>query len=152
MSTVSRLMSRNVIDGYLFVTKEASVPCPMAMTVPIGSVSVEKVSRLFTLATENALRLRDEYPEHRTSFESRDPRAQVFNVIDDIYRSWGKWGGAIRAGGYILSFSGLLDEWWDEALVSVLAIRYSLVEENELLNAISEKRNPHLRPLLEACR
>ncbi len=74
---------------------------------------------------------------HPTSYESREPVA-------------GRWGGAVRGEGYIFSFSGL-PELWDEAAMFVLAIKLGQLHKSEVLRQISEERNPHLRPLLEAC-
>lgn len=74
---------------------------------------------------------------HFTSYESRKPAA-------------GQWGGAVRGEGYIFSFSGL-PELWDEAAMFVLAIKLGQLRKSEVLRQISEERNPHLRPLLEAC-
>ena len=62
---------------------------------------------------------------------------------------WGKWGGAIRAGDYIISFSGF-PELWDEAAMLVLAIRMGWLDQTATLRRISRKRNPHFRVLLEA--
>ncbi|TXH00256.1 MAG: hypothetical protein E6P95_03955 [Candidatus Moraniibacteriota bacterium] len=74
---------------------------------------------------------------HNTSYESRNPAA-------------GLWGGAVRGTDFIFSFSGL-PELWDEAAMFVLAIRLRQLREYDVLAQISEERNPHLRPLLEAC-
>lgn len=49
---------------------------------------------------------------HISSHQSRDPK----------FKKWGKWGGAIIAGDYIISFSGL-KELFDEAAVLVLALK-----------------------------
>lgn len=74
---------------------------------------------------------------HSTSYVSRDPTA-------------GRWGGAVRGTEYIFSFSGL-PELWDEAAMFVLAIRLGQLVKSDVLTKINEERNPHLRPLLEAC-
>ncbi|MGB3072978.1 MAG: hypothetical protein WBB68_01830 [Candidatus Moraniibacteriota bacterium] len=60
--------------------------------------------------------------------------------------------GAIRAGRYLLSFSGFrFPEKWNEAAMFVLAIKLGWISQETVFRRISAKRNPHLRPLLEAC-
>lgn len=89
-----------------------------------------------------------DHPKHSTSYRTRNPLAKV--LVDGKMVLRPRWGGAIRAGAHILSFSGL-PELWDEAAMFVLAIKLGWVGHRYVLSHISAKRNPHLRPLLEAC-
>ena len=93
----------------------------------------DKVDKRIEYAIEKCTRLHG-LPQHLTSYESRSP---------------GKFGGAVRGNSHIFSFSGL-PELWDEAAMFVLAIRRNELDEADVLARISEERNPHLRPLLEA--
>ncbi len=79
--------------------------------------SGEKGTRL--LATHEEL-------GHLTSFESRDPEN-------------GKWGGAIVAGYYIFSFSGL-PEQADEAVMLVVAVELNVLSLVDA-SAIAIKNN-----------
>jgi hypothetical protein len=77
-----------------------------------GEIPEEKVPKYRDLACEKAQRLAM-YPGHLSSWESRDGSS--------------KWGGAIRANDYILSFSGL-PELWDEAFMLLLANHSSEID------------------------
>lgn len=101
-----------------------------------GFMPMDKAAKRQKFALEKTTRLAL-HNLHRTSYRSRNPKEEC-------------WGGAIRAGEYILSFSGF-PEKWDEAAMFVLAIKLSLLHRDDVFRHISPKRNPHLRPLLEAC-
>lgn len=75
---------------------------------------------------------------HFTSYESRNPEIN-------------RLGGAVRGFQHIYAFSGLPEQLWDEAAMFVLAIRLHQLRTDDVLAQISKERNPHLRPLLEAC-
>lgn len=98
------------------------------------AVAQEKAYRVFVLTGMTTF---------MTSYDSRKPEL-------------GLWGGAVGIRGrndrsdLVLSFSGL-PELWDEAAMFVTAIRSHEASEDLILAHISEERNPHLRPLLEAC-
>ncbi len=123
--------------GYLVVFRTAY---PIAYTNPaliaaLGFSPADTVERRIAVATEKCRRLESGAGQgHLTSYESRDPEG-------------GRWGGAVRADPYILSFSGL-PELWDEAAMLVLAICLFQLCESDVLGRISEERNPYLRPLL----
>jgi hypothetical protein len=93
--------------GYLCIADNATgEPLDMAK---LGDPLQTKEGKYEELAKEKAHRLA-ENPEHLTSYQSRHP-------------VHGRWGGAIRAGDHIFSFSGL-SEKLDEALVLVVARAY----------------------------
>ena len=75
----------------------------------------ERGQKYLELAQEKARRLA-EHPDHWSSWQSRNP--------DE-----GKWGGAVNAGAYIFSFSGL-PELADEAamLLTALSLGFLLEE------------------------
>ena len=82
------------------------------MLLPIGGVLEEKAEKYCAFAMEKVARLA-RHPDHRTSYESRDPEEN-------------KWGGAVRIGDYIFSMSGL-PELADEAVMLTTASLYHYV-------------------------
>ncbi len=59
--------------------------------------------------------------------------------------------GAVCGHSLIFSFYSVHGQFLDEAAMFVLAIHLHQLREDDALAVISEERNPHLRPLLEAC-
>lgn len=97
--------------GYFALMAEVK-PTPSAMgPFKIGSVSAEKDAKYRELSVEKSTRMRN-HREHVSSWQSRDGVE--------------KFGGAIRANGFILSFSGL-PELADECAMLVLAVRLRLL-------------------------
>ncbi len=98
----------------------------------IGEVPTEKVDRYKLLSLEKAQRL-IRYPDHRTSYETRNPACM-------------QYGGAIRVNGCIISFSGL-PEVWDEILVLFAAWEHHLTGASILQQVRPEVRDgyTHLR-------
>lgn len=126
--------------GYLAVwtTYLNNVPGNLRLLTPVGYSPEEKWRKRMEVAMEKCQRLDSgDGQGHLTSYESRNPEI-------------GRWGGAVRGPQHIYAFSGL-PELWDEAAMFVLAIKLGQLHESEVLRQISEERNPHLRPLLEAC-
>lgn len=95
---------------------------------PVAVVSY----RMF--AQEKAWRLLSR-PSDASSYQSRDEAHE-------------KWGGAIRAGDYILSFSGL-PELVDEALMLVLAVRLELIGRAEAERIAALSHNAYFAPLAD---
>lgn len=120
--------------GYLAWTDSNGTPFIAGLMW--GIMPVDKAAKRQEYALEKATRL-TLHNLHRTSYRSRNPKEE-------------RWGGAIRAGEHILSFSGF-PEKWDEAAMFVLAIKLGWISRDDVFRHISPKRNPHLRPLLEAC-
>lgn len=120
--------------GYLAWTDSNGIPFIAGLMW--GYMPIEKAAKRQEFALEKAMRLAL-HNLHRTSYRSRNPKAS-------------RWGGAIRAGEHILSFSGF-PEKWDEAAMFVLAIKLGWTSCDDVFWHIGPKRNPHLRPLLEAC-
>lgn len=102
------LSDDNHLGGYFCIADNASGE-PLDV-VRLGDPLPTKEGRYEELAKEKAARLAAN-PEHDTSYQSRYP------VRD-------RWGGAVRAGNHILSFSGLSPDRLDEALVLVVARAY----------------------------
>lgn len=77
---------------------------------PVGMVKSEKAKKYFDLSAEKATRLNRMYDERGdlSSWQSRNPDEQ-------------QWGGAIIAGDWVLSCSGL-PELWDEAVMLATAV------------------------------
>lgn len=116
--------------------------------LPIGSIDPKKKAKYYALANEKVRRL-EIHRGHLTSYQSRNPKASVVSITGP--QPWGQWGGGIRTdNGYRIAFSGL-PELWDEAVMFVAAIKLGWSDKTKTLRHISRKRNPHLRPLLEAC-
>lgn len=89
----------------------------------IGTVPIEKNAKFRALSAEKALRLH-EHPEHRSSWESRNPKKD-------------QWGGAFRTvDGWIFSFAGF-SEFWDESLVLLLVYNLGLQDEKQHLASTS---------------
>lgn len=104
------------------------------MTVTCGHMSPEWSVQCSFWMFEKATRLL-EHKDHTTSYESRNPEAD-------------QWGGASENAHYIFSVSGFEEELLDEAMTLVVAILGDLLSESVVLMAISDERNPFLRPLL----
>ncbi len=90
---------------------------------PFGDLTPEKSSAYCLFSREKAIRL-SAHPEHSTSRESRDEHAE-------------RYGGAVRAGGFIFSFSGLSEEE-DEALALAVAYRCGLLPRGTLMGMTTE--------------
>lgn len=131
------------IGGYATIIREDL--WPLAVRIPLGVVPLEKAPKWSELSMEKCLRLM-ENEDHFTSYESRDPDAEVI-TLQGKTEKWGKWGGAVRMFRYMLGFSGF-DELWDEAVELVVGIKTGLLDIAETLDKITSERNPHLRPLL----
>lgn len=87
--------------GWLFIADSEG---EMILHEQIGTIAEPaKNGRYLALSVEQAVRL-FEHPDHRTSWQSRDPDRD-------------RWGGAFRTDdGWVISFCGL-PELWNEALV-----------------------------------
>jgi hypothetical protein len=95
--------------GYLVVQRAGDAR--ILMIAQVGECPPDKADKYLGLAKEKALRLVSRHADmnHRSSWESRDGK--------DC------WGGAIVAGEYVVSFSGLSEEA-DEALALYVAVVY----------------------------
>lgn len=114
---VADLHDRDSHGGY-FCLADGATGTPLFIT-GIGKVHPEKIARYFNFAQEKARRLAS-HLEHVSSAQSRDPEKELY-------------AGAIRAGRYILSFSGL-PEALDEAVVLTVAVKAGLLSKLEALN------------------
>jgi hypothetical protein len=123
--------------GYLAALNTSGIG-KVDIILQLGPYNPEKAVGQIELVQEKCWRLKSFRTEgHLTSYESRDP--------DN-----GKWGGAVYAGDYIFSFSGL-PELWDEAAMLVLAIRLGYLHEQDVIpDMMPDMRNPHWYPLLVA--
>ena len=81
------------------------LPYPALLSRECGKIPTDNLGPCRIFAEEKALRLM-RHPEHVASRQSRDPEQK-------------RWGGAIRAGHYIYSLSGL-PEMLDEAAMIYL--------------------------------
>lgn len=114
--------------GYFcLIVKEKGNPTALpTLILGIGTVPTEKGSKYFVFAQEKAHRL-SEHPEHQTSWQSRNPEEN-------------KWGGAINAGPYYLSFSGL-PEPADEAAMLLAAVGLGFMTRDEALTIAEYSNN-----------
>ena len=100
----------------------------------VGTVSDDAAAASYRVfAQEKALRLLSR-PDDVSSFQSRDESEQ-------------RWGGAIRAGSYILSFSGL-PELMDEALMLAVALHLGLIDRVEAERIAALSHNPFFARLI----
>jgi len=90
--------------GGFFCIANGKTGLPYLVKV-VGNPPEDKREAYFFFAREKARRLA-EHPEHMSSWESRNPELD-------------QWGGAVRRGDFIFSFSGL-PELADEALILCL--------------------------------
>lgn len=97
----------------------------------IGELPAEKFERYYTFSEEKARRLHKNLEiGHVSSFQSRNPEKD-------------QWGGAISAGDYILSFSGM-PEIVDEIMMLLLAIELGLLKyEDALMIVAAEGRESY---------
>ncbi len=94
------------------------------LTILIGEVENSKADRYYEFCREKAQRLAAN-PDHLSSWQSRDERT-------------GQYGGAIRVGRHILSFSGL-PELGDEAILLAASMMWcNRLGMTELLKPLSE--------------
>ncbi len=123
--------------GYLCVAPHMQNGVPFLVAL-VGTVPELKAERCRVFAEEKVARL-NKHPEHVSSWQSRDPAAS-------------QWGGAIVAGDYVLSFSGLPEDA-DEALMLFTAIRLGLIptggeKMSRILDASNNRRYDDLFPRL----
>ena len=126
-----QLVEQRPAIGYLFILREHQEGEPeVVLSTPIGEspdATPEQWSRYRRNAREKAERLH-RLPLHLNSWQSRSEQHNRF-------------GGAIRVGAYILSFSGLPQEE-DEKQMLLLALRL------ELLRDLDEARSVASPPAL----
>jgi len=91
--------------GYLCVA-DAKNGLPL-ITMLVGEVPLEKAPKYLEFCQEKAARLAG-HPDHQASWQSRNPEKN-------------QWGGAIRFGDKILSFSGLPERGDESAMLLVMA-------------------------------
>jgi hypothetical protein len=101
---------------FTVVDAKSKLPeAPVVIKFHIDQISDEKYKRYFDLSYEKANRLYKHLSEgHLSSFQSRDTEKD-------------QWGGAIFAGDYILSFSGMSGELMDESIMLLLALELKLI-------------------------
>ncbi len=119
-------------DGGFFTVinvKSKLLETPIILKFEIGQIPEEKYLRYLGLSYEKANRLCDNLAEgHYSSFQSRNPELD-------------QWGGAILAGDYILSFSGMSSELIDESIMLLLAIELKLIPNEVTDKIVSISRN-----------
>ncbi len=94
------------------------------VTVLMGEVSLQKAPKYLEFCQEKAARLAG-HRDHESSYESRNPGKD-------------RWGGAVRCGNKIFSFSGL-PELGDEAVM----LKAALLSNTpiEVLERIAQRSN-----------
>lgn len=130
---VAALKDRQRLGGYFCLLSRAAAPDPFVFYhEPVGAVGPEKAEKYFNLSLEKAIRVGTR--GHQSSWQSRDPDS-------------GKWGGAIIAGSWILSFSGL-PELADEAVMLVTAVMSRLMTVVEARAIADISQNPYFVELM----
>lgn len=114
--------------GY-FAVVDCATGDGILLICQIGINPPNKREKRFLLCQEKALRLLSN-PQHFLSSQSRVP--------DEL-----KYSGAVRAGGLILSFAGLPEEY-DEPLMVYVAYWAKLLTKNEALELAVLSRNEHI--------
>lgn len=113
--------------GYFcFAMTEGNPSALPTLIVGVGTVPPEKGPKYLAFAQEKARRL-FYLPTHRSSWQSRNPDRNM-------------WGGAIAAGPYIFSFSGL-PEHGDEAAMLLAAIGHGSLIRVEAATIASYSSN-----------
>ena len=107
--------------GYLTILSEFAGRGTLVLLSQIGLVPMDEVHKCIVRSQEKPWRLLN-FPDHVSSYQSRDPNAVLHNQSAAEIKPYGKWGGAIRAGAMILSFSGL-PELGDEAAMLLTALK-----------------------------
>lgn len=101
----------------------------------LNAVPQEKLQKYLACSQEKAWRLHSK-PADQTSFQSRNPERD-------------KWGGAIRAcGSHILSFSGLPNELFDEALMAYVACTAGWIDKSDALKIAAISSNSYVAEIL----
>lgn len=111
-------------NGYLTVRRKADAR--ILQITQIGECSAEKAQDYLSFSQEKGLRL-SQYKHDVSSWQSREEAQKMY-------------GGAIVAGEYILSFSGL-PEWGDEALVLFVALFFGWIGMKEALEIAQISKN-----------
>ena len=114
-------------SGGYFCLADAETVLPL-LIMAVGQVPVEKAGKYLSFCQEKAKRLA-EHPDHLSSWESRNPEKE-------------QWGGAVRVGEFIFSFSGL-PEMGDEAVMLAVADSHYVDTKDvtATLNKIAERSN-----------
>lgn len=111
--------------GYLCIA-DVATGSPLAITI-IGRVPIEKAQKHLFYCQEKAQRLAT-HPEHETSFESRNPDAN-------------QWGGAVRSGSFILSFSGFSEQIDEAVMMGIEFYCYPVPPILKRLNSIAVRNH-----------
>lgn len=112
-------------SGYLCILEndQTKIGEPPLALVSFGEILWNKRQKYFKLSQEKACRLQKSALSIVSSWQTR-------NETED------KYGGAVRAGGYVLSFSGL-PELADEAFVLLIATACGIANAELLRNEIA---------------
>lgn len=111
--------------GYLVITQDDTVH----LCAPVGRMIPEKELSYMSNALEKANRIRKEGLQ--CSWDSRDLEKR-------------KYGGGIRAGEYIVSFSGLAEEC-DEMVSMYVAMKLELADFEDIYSFNRDNHNPSLK-------
>jgi hypothetical protein len=119
--------------AYLVLRQRASGLVLLANLIGDFSYS-ERAIKCYGFAHEKGERLGNR-PEDLSSWQSRNPDEE-------------KWGGAVVAGNFLLSLSGL-PELGDEAVMLVTAFLVGWSDETEIRQIATISSNPFLDPLFK---
>ncbi len=132
----SRVYKLGENSGYFIVIEDDEDGGVIFLIIKIGECSADKARKMCASSLENAQRL-VAHPEHKTSWQSRDPEKD-------------QGGGAIRIScedgkTYIFSFSGLTEhaEHVGEALMAYVAFHTGYINATDLRELMIISNNPY---------
>jgi hypothetical protein len=123
--------------GGVFCIADSTTGLPIFLCL-FGCLTEEELTAYMAFAMEKAKRLAA-HSDHFSSWESRELQATP-----------ARYGGAIRTGHFILSFSGFNEEQ-DEAAMLVLALRTGELDDDQAARIAHLSNNPYFRDLEIAC-
>lgn len=130
---IAHLNDPNRQGGYFCLVEKEGNPLALpTLVLGIGAVPAEKGPKYIAFTQEKAKRLA-EHLDHVSSWQSRNPDED-------------KWGGAIVAGPYIFSFSGL-PELADEAAMALAAVELDYMTIVQALAIADHSGNQLIRQM-----
>jgi hypothetical protein len=127
------ILTVKYIDDHNTMLTQKMIPKNHPKFGKYSVLSKEKAERLYRFLSAG----------HLTSYESRNPKAEV--AISGRIEFWGHWGGAILISKQLIfSFSGL-PELLDEAFVCFIGIKSGLMSKHQFAK-IKKRRtdNPYI--------
>lgn len=129
--------NQNRFGGYITVVEfdpnypEDVMRHRLIVVARCGMPAPDKALKYRQFAEEKARRLLEHLPSgHLTSRESADPEVE-------------QYPGAIVAGNFVISFSGLPADF-DEAVCVMIGVLLGLLTKDQLMSILDRTQNPHI--------